>query len=166
MKGIEVWIWIIAGIVVAFIMFSVFVQLMGFVTKSRETEDAKRTFGTLSTEVDSLCDSPIGQSTKSTFTFPESVSVVYSAPDPAKYYEIGNRTYGNFVCINIANDTTCQQVRCKVEFDPVKNSENILSLVDTILGQPHYQDYQLSLTKSLCGVSVLRSGESPTDFCP
>ena len=165
MKGITVWIWIIAGIIIAFLLFTVFIQLMGFITMSREKENALQSFQDLTGVVDSFCDTRSEAKVNKHYPFPESVSNVYSTSDPKKYFENNSRTYGNNVCMILMNETNCQQVRCSVEFHPIKNNQNVLSLVDQILGQSHYQDYFLTVVKTDCGVSVLRVGENPSSFC-
>ena len=168
MKGIMVWIWIIAGIIIAFILFTVFIQLMGFITMSREKEDAKQNFGNLANAADSLCDSTSGMATNSQYVFPGSVSIIYSTSDQKTYaFSVGSnsRTYGNYVCMIQANETTCQRVRCKVEMDPIMSQNNVLSLVDTILGKSSYHQYFLREIKTACGVSVLFAGENFTNYC-
>ena len=165
MKGIAVWIWLIGGIIVGMIMFVLFFQLMSYLTLSRAREDARPSFDDLTSTVNALCEGRPGIQSSKKFVFPDSVSIVYSTSDPKTYVEKNNRTYGKFACLKFQKEQFCEGVSCDLEFHPIKAEENLLGVVDTLLGRSSYQEYLVKLTKTECGVSALNVGENPSSTC-
>jgi len=165
MKGISEWMWLIGGVIVGIVMFMLFFQLMSYLTLSKAREDAKRTFEDMVGTLNAMCESKAGTQSSKKFLFPDSVSIVYSTSDPRKIIEKNNRTYGKFVCLKFQKEQVCEGLKCEVEFHPIRNKENILGIVDTLLGRSSSQEYLVKLTKTECGISVLGVGENPLATC-
>ncbi|MFH0711012.1 MAG: hypothetical protein V1944_00370 [Candidatus Aenigmatarchaeota archaeon] len=165
MKGLEVWMWLIAGVIVGMIMFALFFQLMSYLTLSKERENARESFGGLVNEINAMCESRPGAQATEKFVFPGSVSIVYSTSDLKAYSEIKNRTYGNYACMKFRTEQICEKLRCDLEFAPVKNKETVIGIVDILLSKSTYQEHTVQLTKTECGMSALKQGHVPSLIC-
>jgi hypothetical protein len=165
MKGITVWMWLIAGVVVGMIMFVLFFQLMSYLTLSKYREDAKQSFDDLTSTINAMCESKSGIQSSKKIVFPDSVSMVYSTTDPKVFFEKNNRTYGKYACLKFQNEQFCEGLRCDLELSTIKNKPNVLGVVDTLLGRSSYHEYFVKLTKTECGISALNLGEYPSTTC-
>ena len=165
MKGISVWLWVIGGVIIGFVLFAIYFQYIGFVTANSAKQDAIATFQEMTGTINGLCDSFAGTSITKTYSYPASVSLIYSTNDEKLYEEKNNRTYGSNLCLKLPDERSCSQAKCEVEFDPIKNQTTISSILDTLSGKTIYQQYQLKITKTDCGVSALLPDESPSNYC-
>lgn len=165
MKGIAVWIWLVAGVIIGIIMFMLFFQLMSFLTLSRAREDAKQSFDDMTSSANALCQSKPGTQETKNFVFPSTVSIVYSTSDPKVYQEKNNRTYGSYACLKFQNEQYCEGLPCNLEFEPIRSTQTVLGLVDTLMGKSNYQQHLVTLSKNECGVSILGNGEAPSSSC-
>jgi len=161
-KGISVWIWVIAGIIVGIILFTVFIQLLVYTTNAKEVQIAKMTFDELVYDVNSFCGTfGIAKTTK-TFTFPDIVSRVYATNESKIQSFINGRSYGKILCMNATTEFLCQNVRCDVELSDIGVKNTLTTLVNKILGGFQSIDYQLNIQKTDCRVSIVNSGETPS----
>lgn len=156
MKGISVWIWVIAGIIIGMVMFTLFVQIMSYVAMSRDKENVKETLGEFAATVNSFCDAQTGEKTTTSFSFSSSVDTVFSSKDGIGYEE-GNRTFGKWLCAKMGKEVSCERLNCELEMLLIKQKPSFSSLTSTVFG-PSYQDYEFEIAKTECGVSALEPG--------
>jgi hypothetical protein len=170
LKGITVWIWIIAGLIVGLILFTIFVQFISYIMRAREVESAKSTFQELANDARNICQTIAGAGSsklEKTYVFPDAVSDVYSVTSVSKSAEIQSeaRSYGRYLCMKIYEESVCENIQCDVEMSNIKNIPSLTTTINKILGTIGTKEYKLDITKAFCGVSVLKYGEVPTDFC-
>jgi len=168
MKGISLWIWIIGGIIVGFILFTIFIQFLSYITRTREVELGKSSFDELTIDAKNVCKTiggaaPTKLSKK--FVFPEAVTDVYATANIRSNIPTGEKSYGKFMCMKIFDETICQDVQCEVEIANINNTPSLTTTISRILGRVGSQEYHLEITKNTCGVSILEPGDSPVEYC-
>jgi hypothetical protein len=67
--------------------------------------------------------------------------------------------------MKIYEESVCENIKCNVEMSNIKNVPSLTTTINKIMGRIGTKEYQLGITKVSCGVSVLKYGETPTDFC-
>jgi len=170
MKGISVWIWVIGGIIVGLVLFTIFIQFLSYITRVKEIELAKSTFQELVGNARNICKTIGGAAPtrlEKTYVFPDAVSNIYSATSASTSATIPlkERSYGRYLCMKIYEETFCEDVQCEVEMSNIKNVPSLTTAISKILGRMGINEYRMSITKVSCGVSILKYGESPLDFC-
>jgi len=154
MKGISVWIWVIAGFIVGLIMFTVSLQFIGFVTTAREKELARSSLDDLATSVNGICTNSVGSALTKTIDFPEKVSSIYATNDTRTFANT-SRAYGNNLCMNFSSEIICDNLNCNLEMETITSGVTLQSLLNQFLGRFGTNSYVLRITKTECGVSVL-----------
>ena len=170
LKGITVWIWIIGGLIVGLILFTIFVQFISYIMRAREVESAKSTFQELANNARNICQTIAGAASsklEKTFVFPDAVSDVYSVTSVSKSAEIQSevRSYGRYLCMKIYEENVCENIQCDVEMSNIKNIPSLTTTINKILGKIGTKEYKLDIAKAFCGVSILKYGQVSTDFC-
>jgi len=170
MKGISVWIWIIGGLIIGLVMFTIFIQFLSYITRAREVESAKATFQELAGNARSICQTIAGAGSsklEKTYVFPDAVSDLYSVNSTSKSTAVPSepRSYGRYICMKIYEESICENIKCNVEMSNIKNVPSLTTTINKIMGRIGTKEYQLGITKVSCGVSVLKYGEVPRDFC-
>lgn len=155
MKGISVWIWVMGGIIVGMILFVLFVQIMSYVSMSRDKENAKAILGELAASVNSFCDAHLGEKSLKTIAFPDFVNVVFTSKDGREYEVKNNRTFGKWTCIKMGKEISCEKLNCELEMILIEQKPSFISWTGGIFGSA-YQEYQLEIAKTECGVSALK----------
>jgi len=160
MKGISVWIWVIGGIIVGFILLTVFLQLVSYITRTREVEIAKGSFGELATNARTICQTIAGSGASRLdrkFTFPQSVSDIFSVNTTATTeIPTGEKSYGRMICMKVYEEFVCEDVACNVELNNIKNRETLTTTINRILGRIGTNEYELKIIKTPCGVAILK----------
>ena len=165
MKGITVWIWMVAGVIVGLLLFTVFVQLLGITTTTRQIQMAKTTFDELATNANSFCGTFGVAKISRTYKFPEIVTGIYATDSGKSLHVMNGRTYGNVVCMNATRELDCQNIECQVEMSSLTSTNKLSTILDRLSGGFQTTDFQLDVEKTECGVSILNSGESPSELC-
>lgn len=154
MKGISVWIWVVASFIIGLLMFAISLQFIGFVTTSREKELARGSLDYLTSNVNGLCTNRVGTSLTKTAEFPETVTKVFVTND-IRNIPRTERSYGNNLCMNISSEIICNNLNCKTEMENIVSGETLQSLLNQFLGRFGTNSYVLQIQKTDCGVAVL-----------
>lgn len=158
MKGLSVWIWIIGGLIVGMVMFTMFIQLLSYINLSKDREFAKENFGVIVKAAQSVCESREGTIITKIVSFPELTKGVYSTNHSRYFIETG-RGLGRYICIQFEKETLCEEIKCNVEMIVIKPEKNLLNLVSRIVGESGYTDFTIKIIKNVCGVSILFPGQ-------
>lgn len=161
MKGISVWIWMIAGVLIGLLLFTVFVQILGITTTTREIQIANTNFGELAADANGLCGTFGTAKISKTYTFPDIVTRIY-ATDASKLPSfVSGRTYGSIICMNTTKEMDCQNMDCRIEMSDINSTNQLSGTLSRILGGFQNLNFQLDVEKTDCGVSIINSGEPP-----
>jgi len=161
MKGISIWIWLIASIVIGMLMFAIALQFIKFITEAQERELGKQSLDDLSSNVNGLCGSRTGSSISKTLTLPDKLGVIYATND-VKNQSNATRTYGIDLCMFFSNEVVCNNLNCNVEVETIINHETLQSLLNQFLGKFGTNLYSVKILKTDCGVSILRPESQST----
>lgn len=154
MKGISVWIWVIAGFIVGLLMFAISLQFIGFVTMAREKELAKGSLDDLASNVNGLCTNSVGNAFTKTIDFPEKVSLVYAASD-IRNVANASRANGNNLCMNFSNEIVCDDLNCNLEMQTISSGVTLQNLLNQFLGRFGTNSYVVQIMRTDCGVAIL-----------
>jgi len=135
-------------------MFTLFVQIMSYVTMSRDKENAKTALGEFAATVNSFCDAHIGEKTTGSFSFPNFVGAVFASTDKQGYEEKNNRTFGKWTCIKIGGEISCERLNCELEMLLIEQKPSFSSWTNGVFGSS-YQQHEFEIAKTECGVSAL-----------
>jgi len=161
MKGISVWIWVVAGFIMGIILFATSLQFITFITTAKQKELAKESLDTLASNVNGICNNRAGDSFMKSVDFPEKVTKVYATKDTSLVPN-QQRTYGNNLCMNFSNELICDNVECNLEMDAITSGENLQSLLNRFLGRYGTNSYDLEILKTDCGVALLSQNSQST----
>jgi hypothetical protein len=164
MKGISVWIWVIAGFLIGIMMFAVSFQLISFIATAQQKELARENLDKIASNVNGLCTHRAGDKFSGTFAFPEKVRSVYVTKD-VRFQPQSQRSSGNNLCMNFSKELICDDLDCNLEMQTIVGSENLQSLLNQYLGRYGTNSYDLQILKTECGVAILQSDETRTAFC-
>lgn len=157
MKGLSVWIWVVAGIILGFMMLVILVNIFSYTNKAKDQESMKKNFYEVVSTVSSICDSANAKTTK-TITFPNNFNFIYSTDD-MRYVNEEGRNFGKYLCIQFGEEKICEEMKCEIEMTTIAPGKGKVSLKDKILGQNPYIDFVLTIAKTDCGVSILSPKE-------
>jgi hypothetical protein len=160
MKGISVWIWVMAGFIIGLLMFMISIQFLGYITAAQQKELARSNLDGLAVYINGLCNNRVGDSFSEIFSFPEKVTSVYATTD-IKVSPETKRTYGNNLCMNFSNEVICDDVKCNLEMEKITIKETLQSLI-SLPGKFGTNSYNLNLVKTDCGIAVLPQNSTST----
>ncbi|MEM7816447.1 MAG: hypothetical protein QXZ20_00880, partial [Candidatus Aenigmatarchaeota archaeon] len=79
MKGIESWIWVIGGVVLAMILIGIALNIIYNINLQQDKNLADMEFSKIVSVINSLCGSNVGQGSEHKFKFPEIVEKIYAS---------------------------------------------------------------------------------------
>lgn len=161
MKGISVWIWLIASFIIAILMFTISFQFITYITASNEREISKENLDNLASNINGLCGNFVGDSVTKTVAFPEKVNLIYATND-VKIISNSARTYGTNLCMNFTGEIVCDNLNCNLEIETINNNLALQSLLNQFLGRYGTNSYTLTILKTDCGIAVLSQGSQST----
>lgn len=161
MKGVTIWIWLIAGIVIGMLMFVLALQFIKFITEAQERELGKQNLDDLSSNINGLCGSRAGTSLTKTVSLPDKLNVIYATND-VKLQSNATRTYGINLCMVFANEVVCDNLNCILEMETITNQESLQTLLNQFLGKFGTNSYTVKVLKTDCGVAVLSQDSKTT----
>jgi len=161
MKGINVWIWLIAAFIIGILMFTISLQFITYITTSQQKELARESLDELSTNINGLCSNRAGDEFLKTITFPEKVTAIYATKD-VRLSPVDQRTYGNSLCMIFSNELICNDISCNLEMEKISSGENLQSLLNQFSGKFGTNSYILRILKTDCGVAVLPESSKTT----
>ncbi len=154
MKGISTWIWVIGGIIIGVILVSSFFNVYVNLILERHKQNSIEAFEDIVSTVNTLCAMNEGQKILKTLYFSDIVDGIYAYSDEG-IVRIGDKTYGDYICMNITNDIQCELLDCKSEMIFISNEGTLLSLVDKLMGRHGYREHKLEFSRTGDGVSIL-----------
>ncbi|MBL7170220.1 MAG: hypothetical protein ISS48_04330 [Candidatus Aenigmarchaeota archaeon] len=135
MKGLSTWIWVIGGVLIAFIVFSFFLKVFSDMTIEKHRQSTMESFDFLVSDINSFCGRfGLDQITK-TVSFSELTSSLYSSGD------------GNYLCINFRDNIECQPLACSVELTSDVEQKTLLTLINRISGRIGFSEYRITIYK-------------------
>lgn len=157
MKGISVWIWLIASFIIGILMFTISLQFINYITTTQQRELATQNLDDFAADVNGLCTNRAGNSVSKTIVLPEKITSVYSTND-IKIVPNTSRTNGNKLCMNFSSEFICDNLNCVLEMDSIRTTENLQSLLNQFLGKYGVNTFTLTIAKTDCGVAALNQG--------
>jgi hypothetical protein len=164
MKGISVWIWVIASFLIGIMMLAVSFQLMGFISAAQQKELARENLDRLASNVNGLCTHHAGNKFSATVAFPQKVRSIYATKDK-RIVPTAERSSGNNLCMNFSKELICDDLDCDLDMKQITSGENLQSLLNQFLGRYGTNSYDLQILRTECGVAILQSDETRTAFC-
>ncbi|MEM5825779.1 MAG: hypothetical protein QXM64_00105 [Candidatus Aenigmatarchaeota archaeon] len=149
MKGIESWIWVIGGLVLAMILIGIALNVIYSISLQQDKNIADMEFSKIISVINSLCDSNVGQETTQSFRFPEIVEKIYASYD--KLPPNLSETKGNNLCMNFT-ELKCIKLDCSIIFPLIKRKEGLLTFIDRISGKRVYYEYKINFIRIEEGV--------------
>jgi len=166
MKGISVWIWVVGGIILGLLMFTVLFQIVSFMLASRDASITKDNFQQLASVVSRFCDSRVGSKTTQSALF-KNVDFMYASSSGKTFNVINNRTFGRYFCINMSNELVCERTSCMIEVTTSINAtaekERLGGELAGITGK-EMREYLFSVEKQRCGVVLIKVGEKASEI--
>lgn len=150
MKGIESWIWIIGGLILAMILIGIALNIIYSISLQQDKNLAEMEFSKIVGVVNSLCDSNVGQEATHNFRFPEIVEKIYASYDK-NFRNDSYGTKGNNLCINFS-ELRCVKLDCALSLPLIKRKENLLTFVDRIIGKRVFYEYSINFVRREEGV--------------
>lgn len=158
MKGISTWMWIIGGIIISFILLTMFFKIFSDLMMEKYKQESKEVFNKMVTNINTLCGMNVGQKTAQTIVLANVVDSIY-AFDGTQIVLQNGKTHGEYLCINITGKPLCEKLACPINIMMLSPSEGVLSLVDRLLGRVSYSEFRLKFVKAECGVFVFEADE-------
>lgn len=157
LKGMDTWLWVAGGVVVAMLCFVMFLQIFSSMTVQNHTQASLESQSGLSVDVNKLCSMGEGEGMSQTLRI-SVLATDFFASDNGTSPNSSGRTYGKKVCMNISGVVSCQDLDCTLEMDDLITQKKILNFIDKLRGAITYRDYDVDLVRTKCGVSVLLKG--------
>lgn len=162
MESVEVWMWVIAGLILGGIVFVGGFKLLGNYVHSTEVSIAAESSTLLYTMVNNVCFGGRGEREVKSLVFPSMVERIYVED------EFGVQGEGKLLCYDLENDEpTCLDLKaCGITMDTISMAEEktIFSAVAKFLGKKNYQRFRFSVNKEdFDDVSVTWKREILTD---
>jgi len=161
MKGVSVWLWLIASIVIGLLMLTLALQFIKFITEAKEKDLGKENLDELASHINGLCSSRTGDSVQKNVILPDKVSIVYATND-VKFPSNESKTYGINLCMMFSNEIICNYLNCNLEIDTIKNHETIQTILNQFLGNFGTNSFAVKILRTDCGVAVLTEGSAST----
>jgi len=171
-KGIAVWIWVVGGVIIGLVMFTILFQLVSFMLSSRDVSITKDSFMQFASIVSRICDMREKSESVQSVSL-KNVDFMYATSDQKIMNVTGNRTFGKYLCINMSSEVTCVETGCLIEISTEVNASvernKLAGEVGGITGKGQFIKYLFYIEKLSCGVSVLGPGEKSSkqmqDLC-
>ena len=171
-KGIAVWIWVVGGVIIGLVMFTILFQLVSFMLSSRDVSITKDSFMQFASIVSRICDMREKSESVQSVSL-NNVDFMYETSDQKTMNVSGNRTFGKYLCINMSSEITCVEAGCLIEISTVVNASaegsKLGGEIGGITGKGQFIKYLFYIEKQSCGVSVLGPGEKSSkhmqDLC-
>ena len=136
-KGITVatWIWIIAGVIIAFTVFTVAYFNIGLLQSQANRQEVKDSFQRLRDQIDFACSNAPGYKKPNIrYNFHRTRAIYVSErvkePDPkvAKFISEGKNSSGSYICVSFQEDDfSCLELDCETNMTymgtPLKGSD-------------------------------------------
>jgi hypothetical protein len=146
METVEVWMWLIAGLLIGSMIFITAYTLMGKHIRSQEVLQAKENYGMLKQIIETTCLSGIEASETKQLIFPYRTEKIYVVD------EEGIEEKGKKLCMKIeGEDEYCEDIKlCEVSMNSIVIPEktNIFYLVQKALGKKSVANIEFNIKKT------------------
>ena len=145
MESVEVWMWLIAGIMLGGIIFVTAFIFLGHYTHNVEVSQAQDSFAMLKTTVDNACLGGMYNQEIDTFVFPYVLEKIYAQDE----HEI--KGSGNELCIEIQGELPyCEQTQiCTVNMKSVdiQREKSVFYLIQKAMGKRQPANIRFTVSK-------------------
>jgi hypothetical protein len=133
MESVEVWMWLVAGVILGGIIFVSAFVFIGNYTSNMEYNQAQDSYNLLKDTINKVCQGgPYSQEVVS-YVFPRVVNLVYSEDDN------GIKGSGSNLCIHVQKDAPhCQKLQsCSITMQSInlQQKQSVLYFVQKALGK-------------------------------
>ncbi|MGB9748615.1 MAG: hypothetical protein ACP5OZ_04635 [Candidatus Woesearchaeota archaeon] len=146
METVEVWMWLVAGLLVGSMIFITAYTLMGKHIRSQEILQAKENFAMLKQIIETTCLSGIEASETKQLIFPYRTEKIYVVD------EQGVEEKGKKLCIKIENEADyCEEIKlCEVKMGSiiVPEKTNLFYLVQNAIGKKNVANIEFNVKKT------------------
>ncbi len=147
----------IGGIIISIVLAALFFNFISKVIIEKHKQVSKESFSTMVNTINSLCGMNVGQSITQTLVFSDIVDKLYVSKKEEVVLE-SSTIRGNYLCMNISNEVTCQRLGCPVEMTDIIKEETVLSLLDKLMGRFGYKQHQLEFSRIKCDNNITCCG--------
>lgn len=176
MKGVTEWIWLIAGIIAALIIFTMAMVLYQNTVRASIEKKSIEDFSKVVKIINNMCWEFEGNTREYTLELGETIQGIYAANMPHDKYEAaqltnniitGQQSSGNNLCLQIQNKKEqCEQLDCNVNFPfigAVPEEFSLSVLINQLTGRGKIYNYYLQFVRTINPPGVLVSlGPIPT----
>ena len=145
MESVEVWMWVIAGMVLGGIVFVGGFKLLGNYVHSTELSQAKESMNLLYGMTNNVCFGGRGEREVKSLVFPALVQRIWVQDD----YAVEGK--GKFLCYLLKDDgPACLDLKaCDVEMDSISlvEKKSVFSAISKFLGKKKYHRFRFSVNK-------------------
>jgi hypothetical protein len=146
-KGVSTWIWILGGIVITFIIFSLFLKILADMTIEKHRHETMESFEIMVMEINYFYEK-FGVEKKSIEVhFSEFMKNIYASEDGEYHTDPEGISEGNYLCINFNDNIECRNLIGKIWFKFPLEQAKLISLLDEISGNINYKIYRMILKK-------------------
>jgi hypothetical protein len=164
LKGMDTWMWLAGGIIIAILAFVMFLQIFSSLMAQSHAQASQESMQKLVADANAMCSMISGQSSYKTYRFSTIVDGVFAASNTT-YNTLGERSYGDKACINISGRVSCEKVKCTIEIEPFMTNSKITGFLEKLTESIRTTDYRMNLMRTECGVSIIAKGSKPSCYC-
>ncbi len=143
-KGISTWIWVMGGILISFIVFSIYLKIFSDLVAEKHRQDSLESLDIIASDVNFVFESHTLDSVTKLVSFSNFVESVY-ASDDGEDYTVDYVSYGNNICIKFMEDVECRHVNSKVQVISYLEQKSLFFLLNKITGNFGYRDYVVKI---------------------
>lgn len=174
MKGVSNWIWIVCGILVAVISFTIAYNQIQQTNHLIAEQRGIGYFKDISSNLDNLCSLFVDNKRVLTVNLGETIEGIYAAKTPYEEYEraqlinniLSNKNAtGTYLCLKITGKRLdCKEFSCNVTFPfigYVPQEFSLSALINSLMGRGLVYTYFLNLIRTSDKLDVVRVGYEP-----
>jgi hypothetical protein len=151
LKGVSTWIWIIGGIIISFVLFSLFLKVFSDMTIEKHRQSTMESFDMLVLDVNSFCKKPGLEYISSKNSFSDFTQNIYASDDGKYNTDADGFSHGTNLCVEFRNDIECKPLECDIYVKTGIESKNLDSLLESIGGKINFKEYEVSLEREETG---------------
>lgn len=145
MKGLSTWIWVIGGITISILAFSIFLNIFSDLNIQRHRVATMESFEMLSSDINSFCDKFGSEKFTKKVTFSDLTSGLYASADGVDRTNAAGVSRGKGLCINFTNHVECKKLSCEIQLSSRVRQKGLLSLINKITGSYGFQEYEIRI---------------------
>lgn len=171
MKGMDQWLWIVAGIIVAVIVFLITYNQILQTNRGIIEQKSIDEFDDIVSNVKNLCWSFVGNRRELTADLGDMIEGIYAAGTPYDQYEkeqlinniiLNKNSTGNYLCLKIKDKRlVCEQFDCNITFPfigYVPEKFSLTALINSLMSKSKIYMYPITLIRNANGINVFLTG--------